>query len=104
MKAEIRTSIDYNNFMSKERMSRVKIRKANVKNENSYITNVYIYENKKEEYSLIAVPEIEWSTTISYEEKRDELYDRLVASLVKNVEQETADELARKVKQWVSEM
>ncbi|PMC40634.1 hypothetical protein CJ195_02650 [Bacillus sp. UMB0899] len=82
----------------------MKIRKANVKNENHDITNVYIYENKKEEYSLIAIPEIEWSTTISYEEKRDELYHRLITSLTKNVEQETADELARKVQQWVSEM
>ena len=82
----------------------MKIRKANVKIENHNITNVYIYENKKEEYSLIAIPEIEWSTTISYEEKRDELYHRLITSLTKNVEQETADELARKVQQWVSEM
>ncbi|WP_175640591.1 YueH family protein [Metabacillus schmidteae] len=82
----------------------MKIRKANVKNEKHDITNVYIYENKKEEYSLIAIPEIEWSTTISYEEKRDELYHRLITSLTKNVEQETADELARKVQQWVSEM
>lgn len=82
----------------------MKIRKANVKNDNISITNVYIYENKKEEYSLIAIPEIEWSTTISYEEKRDELYSRLITSLTKNIEQETADELARKVQQWVSEM
>ncbi len=82
----------------------MKIRKANVKNEHYEITNVYIYENRKEEYSLIAIPEIEWSTTISYEEKRDELYHRLLTSLTKNVEQETADELSRKVQQWVSEM
>lgn len=82
----------------------MKIRKANVKNDNITITNVYIYENKKEEYSLIAIPEIEWSTTISYEEKRDELYSRLITSLAKNTEQETAGELARKVQQWVSEM
>jgi len=87
-----------------ERMIRMKIRKANVKNDNITITNVYIYENKKEEYSLIAIPEIEWSTTISYEEKRDELYSRLITSLAKSTEQETADELARKVQQWVSEM
>ncbi|WP_226529138.1 YueH family protein [Metabacillus niabensis] len=82
----------------------MKIRKANVKNDNITITNVYIYENKKEEYSLIAIPAIEWSTTISYEEKRDELYSRLITSLAKSTEQETADELARKVQQWVSEM
>lgn len=82
----------------------MKIRKANVKNDNITITNVYIYENKKEEYSLIAIPEIEWSTTISYEENRDELYSRLITSLAKNTEQETAKELASKVQQWVSEM
>ncbi|MCV9886886.1 YueH family protein [Metabacillus halosaccharovorans] len=82
----------------------MKIRKANVKNDNITITNVYIYENKKEEYSLIAIPEIEWSTTISYEENRDELYSRLITSLAKNTEQETAEELASKVQQWVSEM
>ncbi len=82
----------------------MKIRKANVRNENVVITNVYIYENKKEEFSMIAIPEIEWSTTIAYEEKREELHGRLVSSLTNRVEKETADELAWKIGQWVSEM
>ena len=82
----------------------MKIRKANVHNGNNLITNVYIYENKKLEFSMIAIPEIEWSTTVQYEEERDVLKARLLNSLSKRVEHETAEELADKMIHWVGEM
>jgi len=82
----------------------VKIRKANVKNGEELITNVYIYENKKQEFSMIAIPEIEWSTTVTYEEGREELSARLQSSLSEKVESDTAGELAGKIGHWVGEM
>jgi hypothetical protein len=82
----------------------MKIRKANVHNGNDLITNVYIYENKKQEFSMIAIPEIEWSTTVQYEEEREGLKVRLVDSLLKRVKEDTADELASKMIHWVGEM
>ncbi|MGN7943161.1 YueH family protein [Virgibacillus sp. 6R] len=82
----------------------MKIRKANVQNGDQFITNVYIYENKKEEYSLIAVPEIEWSTIVEYVESRDHLRERLNNSLGKAVKDEVAEELATKMVYWVGEM
>ncbi|KKI89979.1 hypothetical protein WQ54_22855 [Bacillus sp. SA1-12] len=82
----------------------MKIRKANVHNGKVFIENVYIYENKKQEFSLIAIPEIEWSTSVQYEEEREELKARLFESLSKNVAEETAEELAAKLIHWVGEM
>ncbi|MBO1510825.1 YueH family protein [Metabacillus bambusae] len=82
----------------------MKIRKANVHNGNNLITNVYIYENKKLEFSMIAIPEVEWSTTVQYEEERDVLKARLLDSLSKRVAHETAEELANKMIHWVGEM
>ncbi|WP_226669469.1 YueH family protein [Metabacillus litoralis] len=82
----------------------MKIRKANVHNENELITNVYIYENKQQEYSLIAIPEIEWSTIIPYEEERVVLKERLSDTLSKRVQQSAAEELTNKIAHWVGEM
>lgn len=82
----------------------MKIRKANVHNGNNLITNVYIYENKKQEISMIAIPEIEWSTTVPYEEEREILKVRLLDSLSKRVTLDTADALTNKMIHWVGEM
>lgn len=82
----------------------MKIRKANVHNGNKLITNVYIYENKKQELSMIAIPEVEWSTIIQYEEDREVLNKRLLNSLSTKVGDQTASELANKLVQWVGEM
>ena len=82
----------------------MKIRKANVYNGNDLITNVYIYENKKQEYSMIAIPELEWSTTVQYEEDREILKSRLIQSLSKRASANTSDELAGKMIHWVGEM
>jgi YueH-like protein len=82
----------------------LKIRKANVNHGHELITNVYIYENKKQEFSMIAIPELEWSTTVQYEEDREILKTRLGASLSQRVATETADELVNKMIHWVGEM
>ncbi|MDQ0229766.1 YueH family protein [Metabacillus malikii] len=82
----------------------MKIRKANVQSGNDLITNVYIYENKKQEFSLIAIPDIEWSTIVAYEEEREEVRNRLTASLIKTVEPDVAEELVAKLIFWVGEM
>ncbi|MGM0875510.1 MAG: YueH family protein [Bacillota bacterium] len=82
----------------------MKIRKANVHNGNDLITNVYIYENKKQEFSMIAIPELEWSTIVQYEEEREALKTRLVDSLSNKVTSNTAGVLANKMIHWVGEM
>jgi hypothetical protein len=85
-------------------MMEMKIRKANVQNGNDLITNVYIYENKKQEFSMVAIPELEWSTMIQYEEERELLKARLVDSLSKRVVEDLSAELANKIIHWVGEM
>ena len=67
-------------------------------------TNVYLYENKKEEYTLVSIPNIEWSTLIPYEEETGLLKERLQQSLVKHVTPNEATSIALKVHQWVREM
>ncbi len=49
----------------------MKIRKANILNKDQMITDVYLHENKKEFHTLVAVPQLEWSKLISYEEEKE---------------------------------
>lgn len=82
----------------------MKIRKANINLQDRMISNVYIYENKKEEYSIIAIPELEWSTKITYEEERRDLKERLINSFQALIEEEATEQLSEKIVQWVAEM
>ncbi|AOP16568.1 hypothetical protein ETA57_17960 [Bacillus licheniformis] len=82
----------------------MKIRKANILNEDQMITDVYLHENKKEFHTLVAVPQLEWSTLISYEEEKAELSEKLDRSLSKVAESDAAEELSKKIVQWVTEM
>jgi hypothetical protein len=67
-------------------------------------TNIYLYENKKEEYTLVAIPNIEWSTRIPYEEETSLLKERLRQSLEKQADQSDVLNLTLKILQWVREM
>jgi hypothetical protein len=81
----------------------MKIRKASLLNEKE-LSNVYIYENKKEEYFVIAAPDLEWSSRIDYEEDFETLRNRLTASLEKRLSPELAEELVNKILFWTREM
>ncbi|MBA2872757.1 transcription antitermination factor NusA-like protein [Anoxybacillus calidus] len=81
----------------------MKIRKANILDEKA-VTNIYIYENKKEEYRVVAIPDIEWSLLIGYEEETEELKRRLLVSLGRMLPNEKAEQLSRKILSWIREM
>jgi hypothetical protein len=81
----------------------VKIRKANILNERE-TANVYIYENKKEEHIVVAIPHMEWSFLIRYEEETELLRSKLLSSLSKKVEGAQAELLVDKLLYWVREM
>ncbi|MGR3288316.1 YueH family protein [Bacillus sonorensis] len=82
----------------------MKIRKANIVSEDKMITDVYLHENKKQSHTLVAVPELEWSALISYEEEKRSLVQKLKQSLAKNMQTDAAEELSQKIVQWVTEM
>ncbi|TMU88017.1 hypothetical protein FGG79_07885 [Bacillus sp. BHET2] len=63
---------------------------------------VYIYENKKEEFILIAIPTIEWSFSLTYEE--DNIQMKLFDSLKGRVSEEAANTLSLRIVQWTCEM
>jgi hypothetical protein len=81
----------------------MKIRKAVLFDERTP-TNVYIYENKKEEYIVVAIPDLEWSFLIRYEEETETLKERLVSSLTKAAPKEHIEMLANKLLYWAREM
>lgn len=68
------------------------------------ITDVYLHENKRQFHTLVAVPQLEWSMLISYEEEKSALIKKLDASLANMVEKQAAAELSQKIVQWVTEM
>jgi YueH-like protein len=78
----------------------MKIRKTIV---NQKETNVFVYENRKEEYTVVAIPDLEWSCLISYSETREEIVERLKESLAKGLH-ENVEELAERIYAWTREM
>ncbi|WP_019155824.1 YueH family protein [Robertmurraya massiliosenegalensis] len=63
---------------------------------------VFIYENKKEEYILVAIPDINWSASFAYDE--DLIEDKLDKTLLKVVDKESASRISKKIYQWTREM
>ncbi|AKS37823.1 hypothetical protein NP92_01405 [Anoxybacillus gonensis] len=80
----------------------MKIRKATI-DEQSLQQNVYIYENKKEQYIVVAIPYLEWSIYVSYDDFAH-IESRLQQSLAKVLEEEHVSPLAMKLAQWMREM
>ncbi|KZZ83398.1 YueH family protein [Bacillus sp. SJS] len=78
----------------------MKIRRAHLPNTDK----VFIYENKKEEFSLIAIPEKYWSIIVKYEEAFQEVDEKLLKSLIKVTDEEEAKLLAGKIRHWITEM
>ncbi|MBB6283676.1 YueH family protein [Geobacillus subterraneus] len=66
--------------------------------------HVYIYENRKEEYIVLAIPALEWSFSFSYEEEAEAVAQRLEMSLHKRISHERAAMLAGRLLGWAREM
>ncbi|QQZ08156.1 YueH family protein [Heyndrickxia vini] len=66
--------------------------------------NLFIYENKKDEYFVVAIPVIEWSTTYTYDDFGDMLLGKLINSLSLKLADEDAIALAHRINQWTREM
>ncbi|MGE8206671.1 YueH family protein [Heyndrickxia sp. NPDC080065] len=79
----------------------MKIRKTML---NEFELNIFIYENKKDEFFVVAIPTIEWSTTYTYDDYGDELLEKLVASLKLIIDEQEAQNLAHRIYQWTREM
>ncbi|MCA1031654.1 YueH family protein [Bacillus timonensis] len=80
----------------------MKIRKAPIVG--NQLSHVYIHENKKEEYTLVAIPDIEWSTIIPYVEEKQALSERLLKSFSGKLSDEETENISNKIVQWVKEM
>ncbi len=83
-------------------MSNMKIRKVSVQ-QNSTQQNVYIYENKKEQYIVVAIPYLEWSMHVTYDDFTH-IESRLQQSLANVLDEQYVQPLAMKLAQWMREM
>jgi hypothetical protein len=64
---------------------------------------VFIYENKKEEYFMVAIPAAGWSVDFTYE--AENLKEMLEKSLFSAVgDKEEAEEMASRIYNWTREM
>ncbi|ACJ34322.1 Uncharacterized conserved protein [Anoxybacillus flavithermus WK1] len=83
-------------------LSNVKIRKTMIDSP-SLQQNVYIYENKKEQYIVVAIPYLEWSIHVTYDDLAN-IELRLQQSLANVLDEEHVLPLAMKLAQWMREM
>ncbi|MED1489409.1 YueH family protein [Bacillus smithii] len=79
----------------------MKIRKTEI---NGNETNIFIYENKKEDYFVVSIPKIEWSIFFTYEEEKEPLLRKMSDSLSKALSENESDEVAKRIYQWTREM
>jgi fructosamine-3-kinase len=85
---------------SRKERGKVKIRKSLAGGKER---KVFIYENKKEEYFMVAVPDIGWSVDFTYEtEGLRELLEKSLSSAVDP--EEAAVEMASRIYNWTREM
>ncbi|WP_240628641.1 YueH family protein [Bacillus salacetis] len=64
---------------------------------------VFIYENKKEEYFMVAVPDVGWSADFTYEtENLKEILEKSLYPAAGTMEE--AGELAQRIFNWTREM
>ncbi|WP_335869865.1 YueH family protein [Bacillus sp. 2205SS5-2] len=81
----------------------MKVRKTLV-NENE--TKIFLYENKKEEYILVAIPAFHWSFSFTYEKFGKTLIVEMTTSLLKctGLSEGKCEALALRLDQWTKEM
>jgi hypothetical protein len=63
---------------------------------------VYIHENKKEELILVAIPDIEWCYSFTYDV--EDIHSKLRRSLKERVTEEKAELISGRILQWTREM
>ncbi|MBM7586584.1 hypothetical protein JOC86_003136 [Bacillus pakistanensis] len=63
---------------------------------------VYIYENKKEEYFMIAIPDINWSIMFTYEQEMKENVQKTLAN--RGLDEAESTIIANRIFQWTTEM
>ena len=69
-----------------------------------YECKVFIYHNKKEEYTVISIPDLNWSIQFEDDLYGESLEEHLVHSLFNLVDESLARELALRINQWTIEM
>ncbi|UXR70136.1 MULTISPECIES: YueH family protein [unclassified Staphylococcus] len=78
----------------------MKIRESHSEN---YSAKVFIYENKKEDYFVVAVPDLNWSMMIDDQLFGEALTEHIVMHLFNVLDEQEAEVLALRITQWVQE-
>ncbi|EKU48114.1 YueH family protein [Staphylococcus massiliensis] len=79
----------------------MKIRQSTSEN---YSARVFIYENKKEGFFVVSIPDLYWSLQINEDLYGEALTEHLVMHLFNVVDEEEAEVLALRITHWLQEV
>lgn len=82
-------------------MDRLKIRESHSEN---YSAKVFIYQNKKEDYFIVSIPDLYWSIAIDNTLYGESLTEHLYMHLFNVVEENEAELLALRITHWLQEV
>ncbi|MBI5975255.1 YueH family protein [Staphylococcus canis] len=68
-----------------------------------YSAKVFIYQNKKEDYFVVSIPDLLWSIQIDGELYGEALTEHLFIHLFNVLEEDEAQVLALRITNWIQE-
>lgn len=69
-----------------------------------YSAKVYIYQNKKEDYFIVSIPDLNWSILIDYTLYGESLTEHLFMHLFNVIDEDEAQRLALRITHWLQEV
>lgn len=69
-----------------------------------YSAKVFIYQNKKEDYYVVSIPDLNWSILIDEALYGESLTEHLFVHLFNVIDEDEANTLALRITHWLQEV
>lgn len=69
-----------------------------------YSAKVFIYQNKKEDYFVVSIPDLFWSIQIDYDIYGEALTEHVMVHLFNILSEDEAHTLALRITNWIQEV
>ncbi|AVP36674.1 hypothetical protein DOS70_02300 [Staphylococcus felis] len=69
-----------------------------------YSAKVFIYQNKKEDYFVVSIPDLFWSIQIDYDIYGEALTEHVMVHLFNILPEDEAHTLALRITNWIQEV
>ncbi|GAA0324296.1 hypothetical protein GCM10008967_13550 [Bacillus carboniphilus] len=79
----------------------MKIRRTVIEEKES---KVFLYENRKEFFFLVALPDYHWSDIVTYEDSHGDILERMKQHFPMKLQPDTIESVASQIYQWTREM